>query len=43
MDLVLHDLKVPATEDFLKDIKKLWSTIYLRETHQAIKDKVEQT
>ena len=39
MDQVLYDLKVPATEDFLRDIKKLWSTIYQRETHQAIKGK----
>ena len=28
IDLVLRDLKVPATEDFLKGIKKLWKTIY---------------
>ena len=41
MDLVLHDLKVPAAEDFLKDIKKLWSTISQRESHQAIKDKIQ--
>ena len=39
MDLALHDLKVPAAEDFLKDTKKLWSTIYQRDSHQAIKDK----
>ena len=39
MDLVLHDLKVPAAEDSLKDIKKLCSTMYQRESHQAIKDK----
>ena len=39
MDLVLCDLKVPATEDFMKDIKKLWKIIYQREAHQAIQDK----
>ena len=32
-DLVLYDLKVLATEDFPKDIKNLWSTIYQRATH----------
>ena len=36
MDLALHDIKVPAAEDFLKDIKNLWNTIYQRENHQAI-------
>ena len=41
MDLVLHDLKVPATEDFFKDIKKLWKAIYQREIHQAINDKTQ--
>ena len=41
MDLVLCDLKVPATEDFLKDIKKLQSTIYQRENHQATKDETQ--
>ena len=41
MDLVIYDLKVPATEDFLKDIKKLWKTIYQRETHQAIQNKTK--
>ena len=40
MDLVLCDLKVSATKDFLKRIKKLWSTIYQRETHQAMKDEI---
>ena len=39
MDLILHNLKVPATEDFLKDIKKLWNTIHQRETQQDIQDK----
>ena len=39
MDLILHDFKLPAGEDFLKDTKKLWSTIYQRESYQAIKDK----
>ena len=39
MDLVLHNFKVPTAEDFPKDIKFLWSTIYQRERHQAIKDK----
>ena len=39
MDLVLYDLKVPATGDFLKDIKKLWKTIYQKETYQAKKNK----
>ena len=39
MDLVLYDLKLPATKDFLRYIKKLYSTIYQREIQQAIKDK----
>ena len=40
MDLVLYNLKVSATEDFPKDIKKkLCGTIYQRESHQAIKKK----
>ena len=41
MDLALHDVKVPATEDFLKDIKKLWNTIYQRESRQDIEDKTQ--
>ena len=41
MDLALHDVKVLATEDILKDIKKLWSTIHQRESHQAIRDKTQ--
>ena len=41
MDLVLYNLKMPAIKDFLKNIKKLWSTIYQRETHQAVKDKTQ--
>ena len=42
MNLALHDIKVPATKDFLKDTKKLWSTNYQRESHQAIKDKADK-
>ena len=38
-DLVLYNLKVPVTENFLRDIKKLKITIYQRKTHQAIEDK----
>ena len=41
MDLVIHDLKVLATKGFLKGIKKLWKTIYQRETHQAIEEKTK--
>ena len=41
MDLVLHNLKVPTTEDFLKDIKKLWKTIYQWKTQQAMQDKTQ--
>ena len=38
MNLAFHDLKVPETENFLRDSKKLWSTIYQTENHQAIKN-----
>ena len=41
MDLMLCDLKVPVTEDFLKDIKKLWNTTYQSDSHQAIQDKTQ--
>ena len=41
MDLVLYNLKVPTAENFLKDIKKLWKTIYQRETQQAMQDKTQ--
>ena len=41
MDLALLDVKLPETEEFLKEIKKLWITIYQRESQQAIKDKTQ--
>ena len=41
MELLLYNSNIPATEDFLKNIKRLWRNICQRESHQAIKDKTQ--